>query len=199
MNRNYIRNYVTLTDIAGDAINRDVFRNLFNEWCVNPPTITEQFNDVITTIGELYGDWYVGYKDKAITWGVLPSDLTEEEVDKIKEKFVRKFASVYKFTEEKYMVLLNLYGEHRNNILKRLDSSVSRELTHKVNDTPQNSGNFDAEEFTSIYEATNENTKTVNNPETLMTMLSEVEDKYMNVIGDWVKEFEHLFIVPGEM
>lgn len=199
MNKTFIRNYLTLTDIAGDVINRDVFQELFSDWCTSVPAIAEQFSDVITTIGELYSDWYVGYKDKAITWGVLPSDLTEEEVDKIKEKFVRKFASVYRFTEEKYMVLLNLYGEHRNKILKRLDSTVSKELTHKVNDTPQNSGHFELEDYTSIYEATNENTKTVNNPETLMTMLSEVEDKYMNVIGDWVKEFEHLFIAPGDM
>ena len=42
----------------------------------------------------------------------------------VKEKFVKKLASIYNFTKDKYLELLNLYEAHRNNLINRLEEAI---------------------------------------------------------------------------
>lgn len=104
---------------------------------------------------------------------------------------------------------------------------------HRVNDTPQNGGDWSNDNHTSTYEKTDtdldrtvtdtknltdtetgtntgtqttgvdgSNSKTVDttvstDPMTIMARINEIQDHYMNVLKNWCKEFDQLFIAPN--
>lgn len=193
MNRDIIRNYYTLEEIF-PSFDFAVLQGEINQDTKSKVVLDTKFSEVVDTISDLYSDWYIGYVDKLCRYDELPSEPTDVEVNKIKEKFVKKLASIYNFTKDKYLELLNLYEAHRNNLINRLPSTVANTTTHRVNDTPQNSGDFTGEDFTSIFENTNTNTESKNSPETIISLLKELDDKYLSVIGRWTEEFKSLFI-----
>lgn len=108
-------------------------------------------------------------------------------------------------------------GENET-LTTRTDNLASSEsTTHRVNDTPQNGGTWTNDKHTSLYEeagtnGTNtgtqttgvdgSNSKTVNttvssDPMTIMARINEIQDHYMNVLKNWCKEFDQLFIAPN--
>lgn len=198
MNRNYVRNYITLSE-SQVVLTTNSLNDYSSDYLLDGPTVNNKFEDVATMLYDIYSDWYIGYVDLPFRWGTTPLEPTEDDINKIKQKFVKNFLSVYLFTSDKYLVLLNYYEERKNSLLTKLNSTSNSTITHKVNDTPQNAGNFEGEDFTSIFEQTTNDTTKVDNPETIMTLLDEVQTKFRNIIGDWAKEFEHLFLAPYGM
>lgn len=194
----YIRNYFTLNELFDGEFTPNKVQEIADDEVINAPDFDEKFNDVIYSFAQMYDDWYIGYIDKFIRFGIPPVEPTEEEVNKIKINFVKKVVYIYNFTSERYLVLLNLYEEHKNNLLNRLSSTTISTNTHRVNDTPQNSGDFSGEDFTSVWEENTNNVSTVSNPETIMERLDEIQRKYMNVLADWANEFKSLFIAPND-
>ena len=194
----YIRNYFTLNEIFEGSFDMNLLQRIADDEVISAPDFNEKFNDVVYSFVQMYDDWYIGYVDKFIRFGMPPVEPTEDEVNKIKINFVKKVTYIYNFTSERYLVLLNLYEEHKNNLLSRLSSTTTSTNTHRVNDTPQNSGNFTGEDFTSVWEENTNNVSTVSNPETIMERLDEIQRKYMNVLADWVNEFKSLFIAPND-
>ena len=101
----------------------------------------------------------------------------------------------------------------RTDNLKNSTTSV-----HRVNDTPQNGGSWADDNHTSLYEETTNNgsntgtqgtvvsgtngrtinTSTATDPMTIMARINEIQDNYMNVLKNWGREFNNIFIYKGE-
>lgn len=106
-------------------------------------------------------------------------------------KFLRKFVSLYLDTQEKYKVLLNIYASEKANLLNKVETIT----TNKFNDTPQNSGDFGSEDYTSNYAITESGTDV----EPLINRISQIDNKYRNLMKDWAREFDKLFIVETQL
>ena len=63
----------------------------------------------------------------------------------------------------------------------------------KFNDTPQDGGNFiDDDHVTNSTQ-----TKTESDPNTIISRLTEVKNKYRDLYNDWLNDFVRTFIIYG--
>ena len=193
---NNIRYYYTLNEIFEGSFDVNLLQQIADDEVINAPDFNEKFNAVVYSFAQMYDDWYIGYVDKFIRLGIPPIEPTEEEINKIKINFVKKVVYTYNFTSDRYLTLLDLYETQKRNLMSKLSNTSSNSTTHRVNDTPQNGGNFYDDEHTSVYEQTTISTNNTIDPTTVMSRLNEIQDKYANVIKDWVEEFNSLFIPP---
>lgn len=191
-----IRYYYTLNELFEGDFNLDTLNVFFETSTQSQTTLDIKFNDVVNNLFDGYADWYIGFIDKYIRCYEDSVEPTEEEKEIIKNKFLRKFSITYNYTSDRYLTLLNLYTSQKNNLMSKLSNTSSNSTTHRVNDTPQNGGNFYDDEHTSVYEQTTISTNNAIDPTTVMSRLDEIQDKYANVIKDWVEEFNSLFIPP---
>ena len=195
-----IRIYTTLEEMFPEGFNPTTVQAAVNDHAQSKQTFNEKFNDVINILADEYCDWYIGYVDKLICFPYHPIELTEEDEAEISKKFIRSLMTVYNFTQDKYLTLLDLYAAQKNHLMDQLNSSVTSNGDHRVNDTPQNAGtghnNFVDDDHTSMWEGTNNTTTTNSDPTTVMARIKEIQDAYMNVLRDWCREFRKLFITP---
>ena len=96
-------------------------------------------------------------------------------------------------TYEYYVPLLTFYRAAKINLMDDVESTSSNKI--KFNDTPQNantSGVYEGDDYI------NQFTKTEGVSKSQLTSkinrLREIQDGYKNVMADWVKEFEMLFM-----
>lgn len=109
-------------------------------------------------------------------------------------------------------------GSNASTTARTDDLASSQSTTHRVNDTPQNGGDWTDDNHTSLYEeasssSTNTGTQTTGvsasnsksvdttvttDPMTIMARINEIQDHYMNVLKNWCKEFDQLFIAPKD-
>lgn len=108
-------------------------------------------------------------------------------------KWGYKFVSLLNLTYEYYVPLLKFYRSAKNNLMDDIEAVSSN--TVKFNDTPQNNNS------TQVYEGDDyitHFTKTENVSKSPLVSkinrLKEIQDDYKNVLADWVKEFEKLFL-----
>ena len=187
----YIRHYYTLEEIF-TTWSKAVLQALTTANTKTNPTYATAFEPVINLIYDKYCDWAIGYIDKCI-WDT--TEPTTEEIGKIKEKFIRSFATIYQCTSERYLKLLTLYNDTQNKLMEKLTNTIIENGSNRTNDTPQNGGTFEDDEHTSLYMSTDRTTTTTIDPETVIDRLDAIQNKYRNLLDDWVKEFKDLFII----
>lgn len=114
-------------------------------------------------------------------------------------------------TYEKYSTLLNFYASKKADLMNALSSSYSdvgassskSENFNLTNDTPQEVYNDDYSDnnyASSTSKGKNESSMRTNlnhselhEGDTLIARLKEIEDKYSNVMQEWIKEFDKFF------
>lgn len=133
-------------------------------------------------------------------------------------EFWLKFNAILRMTGQRYVELLAYYDNAKTKLLDKVKTITSRtgniastnstNSTNKnrINDTPQSGADFttdpyttQASEATQAYSAT-DNSDTTDDAtsetdlNTYMSRLGEIQDKYENVLENWSKEFEKIFI-----
>ena len=104
------------------------------------------------------------------------------EYYKVAQEFLIRFLGVMERSYERYALILKTYADNKADLLNKVES-----LT-RFNDTPQDTGEFSDDEHTTHI------TSTKNDFDTLMGRIDEIDRKYRNVLADWTREFESLFI-----
>lgn len=197
MTNREIRYYYTLEELFED-FDLEAVQQLATELTKSAGTLAEEFGDVLSILKDEYYDWFIGFVDKPLA---LPfqdtAQPTEAEIDALKKKFIRKLITTYNFTKDRYIYLLNLYVEQKDNLMNQLNTVVDVTSHHRVNDTPQNGGTWENDKHTSAYEEGGSTTTTNTDPKTIMERINEIQDHYMNVLKNWCKEFDQLFIAPN--
>ena len=197
-----IRIYVTLEELFGEGgFDATSVQNAVNELAQSKQTFDAKFANVINILADEYYDWYAGYVDKWFLPGVAVH-LDEDDYAKIGTRFSRNLMVIYNFTKDKYLGLLKLYEDNKNKLLDKLENVTSSNSSHRVNDTPQDAGtghsNFEDDDHTSLWEGTDNTTTVTNDPMTIMARIDEIQNRYMNVLRAWCREFNSLFIAPTE-
>ena len=192
-----IRYYYNLNELFEGDFNLETLNTLLETSTSSQVALNPKFEAVVNNLNDGYQNWYVGFIDKFIRYPGEGNEPTEEDIEKIKINFLRKFSYTYVNTSDRYLTLLDLYETQKRNLMSKLSNTSSNSTTHRVNDTPQNGGNFYDDEHTSVYEQTTISTNNAIDPTTVMSRLDEIQNKYMNVIKDWAKEFNCLFIAPN--
>lgn len=196
MTRYSLRNYITLQDLFPEGIELADIQTLVSQYCASAETLNAKFADVLDILWDEYQDWFVGYVDKWFCPTENPQQLTPEDYEAVGAKFLRKLMFTYRFTSSRYLYLLNSYVGAENDLLNQLETVSSVLGSHRVNDTPQDGGDFTDDAHTSVYENNASTTTTTTDPMTLMARLKEIQDDYMNVLKAWCVEFNGIFIAP---
>lgn len=121
------------------------------------------------------------------------------------KKFLTMFLNIYNNTYDKYVALLTNLDALRSKLINGKESEfessteTSGEGTNRFNDTPQNTGLFDDDEFTSnITQSETSGTSGTTSSNTTNDLynvekLALLNDKYVNVMLKWTNEFSRLF------
>ena len=141
--------------------------------------------------GLIYGRYYDEYMIKIVK---MPNEeITNDDVGEAITKWGNRFISKLNMTYEYYVPLLTFYRAAKSNLMDDVESTSSNKI--KFNDTPQNantSGVYEGDDYI------NQFTKTEGVSKSQLTSkinrLREIQDGYKNVMADWVKEFEMLFM-----
>lgn len=141
--------------------------------------------------GLIYGRYYDEYMIKIVK---MPDEsITNDDVGEAITKWGYRFISKLNMTYEYYVPLLTFYRSAKANLMDDIVATSSNKI--KYNDTPQNantSGVYEGDDYI------NQFTKTEGTSSSPLTSkinrLREIQDGYKNVMADWVKEFEMLFM-----
>ena len=192
-----IRIYTTLEEMFPDGFNSTNVQNAVNEIAQSKQTFDAKFGAVLDILADEYYNWYIGYVDKWFLPGVAVH-LDENDYEKIGFRFIRSLMTIYNFTKDKYLTLLKLYEDEKTHLLDKLENQTITGGEHRVNDTPQNGGAWVDDNHTSLYESTDNTTTVTNDPMTVMARIDEIQNRYMNVLRSWCREFNTLFIKGTE-
>lgn len=141
------------------------------------------------TISLLWQYIYSRYNDM----GIFTSDkatLTNDENKKLFEKFLYKLINKIAFTQDRYLTLIKLYTQNKNDLLKQISTTSRRES--RFNDTPQDEGIFSSDQHTT--NLTEDNTTAFTDKDSLIIRLAEIQNNFENLYKNWLEEFTDLFI-----
>lgn len=119
------------------------------------------------------------------------SDLTALEFTTRCAEWLRQYMAIYTRTKDKYVPILNAYGQLKNKLLAEVESTSQS----KFNDTPQNQGGQELADDPHVTTITTQKHSTqVGTPAQRLAEITQVwEDTYT----EWSKEFRKLFQVGG--
>lgn len=139
----------------------------------------------------IYGRYYDEYMIKIVK---MPNEeITSDDIGHALSKWGNRFISKLNMTYEYYVPLLTMYRNAKANLMDDVESTSSNKI--KFNDTPQNantSGVYEGDDYINQFTKTEGLTKTQLTSK--INRLREIQDGYKNVMADWVKEFEMLFM-----
>lgn len=139
----------------------------------------------------IWGRYYDEFFIKIRKWP--NEDVTSDDIDNAVYHWGYKFVSKLNMTYEYYMSLITMYRNAKANLMDDVESTSSNKI--KFNDTPQNantSGVYEGDDYINQFTKTEGLTKTQLTSK--INRLREIQDGYKNVMADWVKEFEMLFM-----
>lgn len=112
--------------------------------------------------------------------------------------FLVKLINIVNFTYSRYATLLKAYNDEADNLMNGV-KTIS-DGTGRFNDTPQNEevdGVFVEDKHTT--NLTNSHAEVVTDVSTKIDRLNEIQQKYRNLIKDWLNEFDGLFLEEGNL
>lgn len=89
-----------------------------------------------------------------------------------------------------YTTILGIYANNKSKLMDKVKSIATGST--RFNDTPQNSGTFDTDPYTSNI-TQNEGT-TESDLKTTMERIKEIQESYRDFLGQWAKSFRNIFI-----
>lgn len=113
----------------------------------------------------------------------------EDTVEQAYVDWMTDFVYILDLTYNKYKKLIELYQNEENNLMNQLESTG----IVKFNDTPQNTGNFEGDDYTTNVSTTTSKTDSG----TIISRLSEIRALYDDIYTAWSNEFKHFFITTA--
>ena len=102
------------------------------------------------------------------------------------DKWLKDLVAIFNQTWDRYSTLIDYYTDKNSELLDQIRTTSE----NRVNDTPQNGGDFSSDTYTSLY-----NKQSVaSDRDTPMERLAQIGREYRNLEQDWLKEFGGLFI-----
>lgn len=139
----------------------------------------------------IYGRYYDEYMIKIVK---MPNEeIVSDDMARAISKWGNRFITKLNMTYEYYVPLLTMYRNAKANLMDDVESTSSNKI--KFNDTPQNAntdGKYEGDDYINQFTKTEGLTKTQLTSK--INRLREIQDGYKNVMADWVKEFEMLFM-----
>lgn len=139
----------------------------------------------------IYGRYNAEYIIKIVK---MPyEEITGDDIGSAMSKWGSRFIAKLNMTYEYYVPLLTMYRNAKANLMDDVESTSSNKI--KFNDTPQNAntdGKYEGDDYINQFTKTEGLTKTQLTSK--INRLREIQDGYKNVMADWVKEFEMLFM-----
>lgn len=152
-------------------------------------TDTSIYNELFTLV-------YGRYCDEAILrFNKKPyeAEPTQDEINEAFNKWGYKFVSLLNMTYEYYLPLLKFYRTAKADLMADIVATSSNSV--KFNDTPQNKNAdnvYEGDDYITHFTKTDNTSSSPLNSKIMR--LKEIQDHYKNVMADWVKEFEKLFM-----
>lgn len=107
-----------------------------------------------------------------------------------RQVFIYHLTTMIEMTKERYITLLTSYTSAAAKLLAPLKTTI--DSSNRFNDTPQNTGDFSTDPFTTSINQISSTTEV--ETETIMSRLRELQRDYRNVLTDWSDEFAKIFI-----
>ena len=156
-----------------------------------PSDLTSNASIYDELAGLIYGRYFDEY---IIKIEKMPyQEVTVDDINEAMAKWGYRFISKLNMTYEYYVSLINFYRTAKANLMDDVESTSSNKI--KFNDTPQNAntdGKYEGDDYINQFTKTEGLTKTQLTSK--INRLREIQDGYKNVMADWVKEFEMLFM-----
>ena len=170
-----------------DSLVISKFPNVFKMSDDDTPVLILKNDSIGAIINEVIANHYQDFVFALEYQGTTPnSDVLEEMCKDTIYRFLNKVDT----STPRYVSLLKLYKDNENNLLARVKSVTTG--VSRFNDTPQGSGEFDDDKHTTnISENSGEVATDVT---TIMARIKEVQESYRNLLQDWAKEFESMFL-----
>lgn len=191
----YVERFQYTLDDLITVTNLAAFQSFINTNAVHAVMLDAKFENVLQIIHNDRYNGCIDFVDVTVVPGV--ETVKPDASTAVKKRFASRFAAIYAQSADKYLALLGFYADKKAHLLDQLSATQSTNsgMSHRVNDTPQNGGEWTDDAHTSNYDHTdtNGNTTTTSDPTTIMARLAEIQDQYANLEGDWADEFKGLF------
>lgn len=156
-----------------------------------PPDLTSNaaiYNELYSLVMGRYSEEYMLKIEK---WP--NEEPTVDDMSEAISKWIYRYVSLLNITYEYYVPLLTFYRANKTDLMDDI-TAISRNKI-KYNDTPQNANTSDVYEGDDyITQFTKTEGESISPLTTKINRLKEIQDGYKNVMADWVKEFEKLFM-----
>lgn len=142
---------------------------------------SEYFNKLWQLVYARYRKHYCIKTDeeiKTFTYNVIVSD------------FWITYLNIWIYTRDKYIKLLSIYKDQEDKLMNQISSESS--FVNRFNDTPQDKGDFDSDEYTTNINHGTNTAKT--DGATPIARIEEISRAYELVYLRWVNEFDKLFM-----
>ncbi len=106
------------------------------------------------------------------------------------KNFIAKLVYILEMTTPRYTTLINSYEQSKAKLLNPV--IIKTTGINRFNDTPQDQGDFANDPHTT--NLTEIDNKTENEADTAMGRIREIEENYKNLLLNWSREFESLFL-----
>ena len=139
----------------------------------------------LATVNNFFNSTFFAYfKNEAVFY--FYGKPTLAEMNEAIDNWISNLIALTKQTYERYTTLIDFYTSTKANLMNKIETiSESR-----VNDTPQNGGNFEADTYTSMYSKQH----VQSDRDTPMERLAQIDRDFKNLYKDWLNELEPLFI-----
>lgn len=149
--------------------------------------------DVIQKFNECFAQIVIRHQGDII-FALDEDEDTQENNTRCLAQWLASMIFIANNTAPRYTKLLELYDSNKSKLMDALKNTTSSNAISKFNDTPENTGDFEGESYTTNVTIGDVESTTELNPMTAMERLREIEESYRNVMLQWVNEFDRLFI-----
>ena len=173
----FIKNLLNLADLTGKQVPSDLTDS------------NAQYNELISSVLGRFYEKPVGL----ILVSCMEPTPTADQLNITGEQFAYRVMAVLNRTHDRYMTLLTEYATAKTHLMDDVKSGTVSKRKH--NDTPQNPNTLSPYEGDNyISDFTKFETDNASEMATKMTRLSEISERYENVMADWVNEFQRIFM-----
>lgn len=177
-----MRCYYTFKELTNP--DNEGWSKLFYDW-IREYNYDQYTSELFNYVETKFADANIVYVDVCGDTAPTIQDLKDNpELKSIVKEFMRKIRVWLDLSKGKYETLLQLYRNHEQSLMKRVES------TTQFNDTPQSTtSGLDGDNYATTY------TKNATDGATVMARLSEVRALWTNLYEEWVEEFAKKFVL----
>lgn len=144
----------------------------------------DTINYLIQLVLDTYEEYYI-YKKDFYCFDEEPVIVSDDEV-----RVVKRLLTIVNMTMSRYIPLLVAFKKYQDDPTAKIESDSTG--MSKFNDTPQNSGDWSGDSYTTNITQSEGHTET--DTGSIMERLDATWRNWRSVVRDWVSEFRGLFV-----